>query len=168
MINEAAIALMSRMGIEVIVPSGLGCCGAIEHHLGEEEKALHSARRNVDILKKLHEEKPLDAIINTASGCGSMLKDYAHLLRNDVGYAKRAGDIAHLTRDITEVLAGHHHDRAKAMERYQGGLSRCLFSGAWAKGHQTTAHFAGQSGIYSAGSARGAFVLWLGRHLFLA
>ena len=104
-INEAAIALMSRMGIEVIVPAGLGCCGAIEHHLGEEEKALRSARRNVDILKKLHEEKPLDAIINTASGCGSMLKDYAHLLRNDVGYAKRAGDIAHLARDITEVLA---------------------------------------------------------------
>ncbi len=103
-INEAAIALMSQIGIEVIVPAGLGCCGAIEHHLGEEEKALRSARRHIDILKKLHEEQPLDAIINLASGCGSMLKDYPHLLRNEVGYAKRAGDIAHLARDITEVL----------------------------------------------------------------
>ena len=104
-VNEAAIELMSRMGIEVVVPPGLGCCGAIEHHLGEEDKALRSARRNIDLLKQLYEEQPFDAIVNLASGCGSILKDYAHLLRHEVGYAKRAGDIAHLVRDITEVLA---------------------------------------------------------------
>ena len=103
-INEATVSLLSRMGIEVIVPSGLGCCGAIEHHLGEEEKAIRSAKRNVDVLSKLHDKQPLDAIIITASGCGSMLKDYAHLLRNDEGYAKRAADIAELTHDVSEVL----------------------------------------------------------------
>ncbi|MCP4932846.1 MAG: glycolate oxidase subunit GlcF [bacterium] len=103
-INEATVALLSRMGIEVIVPSGLGCCGTIEHHLGEEEKAIRSAKRNVDVLSKLHDEQPLDAIVITASGCGSMLKDYAHLLRNDEGYAKRAADIAELTHDVSEVL----------------------------------------------------------------
>ena len=105
-INEATVALLSRMGVEVIVPAGLGCCGAIEHHLGEEEKAIHSARRNIDVLSKLHDEQPLDAILITASGCGSMLKDYAHLLRNEEGYAKRADDIAKLTQDVTEILDG--------------------------------------------------------------
>jgi glycolate oxidase iron-sulfur subunit len=105
-INEATVALLSRMGIEVIIPSGLGCCGAIEHHLGEEEKALRSAKRNVDVLSKLHNEQPVDAILVTASGCGSMLKDYAHLLRKEEGYAKRAGDIAHLAKDVTEILDG--------------------------------------------------------------
>ena len=104
-INEATIALLTRMGIEVVVPPGLGCCGAIEHHLGEQAKAISSARRNVDVLSKFHDEMPLDAIIITASGCGSMLKDYAHLLRNEAGYAQRAKDIASLTHDVTQVLA---------------------------------------------------------------
>ena len=103
-INEATIALLSRMGIEVIIPPGLGCCGAIEHQLGEEEKAIRAARRNVDVLTRLHDEQPLDAIFITASGCGAMLKDYAHLLRNEEGYARRAADIAHLTKDVTEIL----------------------------------------------------------------
>lgn len=105
-INEATVALLTRMGVEVIVPSGLGCCGAIEHQLGDEEKAVLSARRNVDVFSKLHHEQPLDAILITASGCGSMLKDYAHLLRHEEGYARRAGDIALLTRDVTEILEG--------------------------------------------------------------
>jgi len=103
-IHEATVALLSRMGVEVIVPTGLGCCGAIEHQLGEEEKAIRSAQRNVDVLSKLHDEQPLDAILVTASSCGSMLKDYAHLLRNKEGYAKRAGDIAALSKDVTEIL----------------------------------------------------------------
>ncbi len=104
-INEAAIALLSRMGVEVIVPSGLGCCGAFEQNLGEREKAVRSARRNIDVLSRLHDETPLDAILTTASGCGTMLKDYARLLHNDEGYARRAQDIAGLARDVTQVLA---------------------------------------------------------------
>ena len=103
-INEATVALLSRMGIEVVVPSGLGCCGAIEHQLGEQEKALRSARRNIDVLSKLHDKQPFDAILMTSSGCGTMVKDYAHLLRNEEGYARRAEDIAALTLDVTQVL----------------------------------------------------------------
>ncbi len=103
-INEAMIALLSRMGVEVIVPAGVGCCGAIEHQLGDEDKAIRAARRNIDVLTRLHDEQPLDGILTAASGCGSMLKDYAHLLRNDEGYAQRAGDIAALSLDVTEIL----------------------------------------------------------------
>ena len=103
-INPAAQALLSRAGVEITIPSDLGCCGAIEHHLGEDEKALTSARRNIDVLTRLYNEPDFDAIFTTASGCGSMLKDYAHLLRNDEAYAERAQNITDLTRDVTEIL----------------------------------------------------------------
>ena len=103
-INDASVALLTRMGVEVIVPAGLGCCGAIEHHLGEKARAVRSARRNVDILAKLHAKTPFDAIITTAAGCGTQVKDYGRLLRDEPGHAARAEDIAKLSKDITEVL----------------------------------------------------------------
>jgi glycolate oxidase iron-sulfur subunit len=103
-INEATVQLLTRMGVEVLVPAGLGCCGAIEHQLGETAHAIRSAKRNVDVLSKLHAETPLDAIILTASGCGSEVKDYPHLLRHEPGYAQRASDIARITRDVSEIL----------------------------------------------------------------
>src|SRR6218665_507404 len=70
-INEATLRLLARLGIEVVVPEDAGCCGALVHHMGREEQALASARRMVDAWLKVKEEGGLDAVIITASGCGT-------------------------------------------------------------------------------------------------
>jgi len=104
-INEATIRLLTRFGIEVEVPVGEGCCGALVHHMGREEEALAAARRNVDVWTKAIEDGGLDAIIITASGCGTTIKDYGHMLRLDPAYAEKAARVSALAKDITEYLA---------------------------------------------------------------
>ncbi|MDQ1185141.1 glycolate oxidase subunit GlcF [Agrobacterium larrymoorei] len=104
-INEATIRLLTRLGIEVVAPKGEGCCGALVHHMGREEQALALARRNVDVWMGAVEEGGLDAIIITASGCGTTIKDYGHMLRLDPAYAEKAAKISGLAKDITEYLA---------------------------------------------------------------
>ncbi len=105
-INDATIRLLTRLGIEVVLPDGEGCCGALVHHMGREEQALSSARRNVDVWMREIERGGLDAIIITASGCGTTIKDYGHMLRLDAAYAEKAQKVSALARDITEYLAG--------------------------------------------------------------
>ncbi|WP_306119169.1 MULTISPECIES: glycolate oxidase subunit GlcF [unclassified Roseitalea] len=104
-INTATIALLTRLGVEVVVPEGEGCCGALVHHMGREEQALEEARNNVDVWTRLIEEGGLDAIIVTASGCGTTIKDYGHMLRLDADYADKAARVSALASDITEYLA---------------------------------------------------------------
>ncbi|NTJ41434.1 glycolate oxidase subunit GlcF [Agrobacterium larrymoorei] len=104
-INEATISLLTRLGVEVVVPQGEGCCGALVHHMGREEQALAFARRNVDVWLREVEQGGLDAIIITASGCGTTIKDYGHMLRLDPAYAEKAAKVSALARDITEYLA---------------------------------------------------------------
>jgi glycolate oxidase iron-sulfur subunit len=104
-INEATIRLLTRHGCEVVVAPGSGCCGALVHHLGEEAPALALARANIDAWERTREAGGLDAIVANASGCGTMLKDYGFLLRNDPAYAENAARIAALARDISEVIA---------------------------------------------------------------
>lgn len=104
-INEAAISLLTRLGVEVVVPEGEGCCGALVHHMGREEAALASARQNVDAWTRQIENGGLDAIIITASGCGTTIKDYGFMLRLDPAYADKAAKISALAKDITEYLA---------------------------------------------------------------
>ncbi|HZC57930.1 MAG TPA: glycolate oxidase subunit GlcF [Xanthobacteraceae bacterium] len=101
-INAAAIAVLTRHGVEVVLPEGLGCCGSLVHHMGREEEALAQARANIDAVLAVG---GLDAIIITASGCGTTMKDYGFMLRNDPDYADRAAHISALTKDITEYLA---------------------------------------------------------------
>ncbi|MGL3606011.1 glycolate oxidase subunit GlcF [Rhizobium sp. G187] len=103
-INEAAIALLTRLGVEVVVPRGESCCGALVHHMGREEQALESARRNVDVWSRAVDEGGLDAIIVTTSGCGTTIKDYGHMLRLDPVYAEKAARISALAKDVTEYL----------------------------------------------------------------
>jgi len=103
-INAAAIRLLNRHGIEVVLPEGEVCCGAIVHHLGREDEALGFVRRNIDAWMHEIEGRGLDAILVTASGCGTMIKDYGFLLRNDPGYATNAARVAALTKDISEYL----------------------------------------------------------------
>ncbi len=104
-INEAAIALLTRLGVEVVVPRGEACCGALVHHMGREEQALASARRNIDAWTRQIEKGGLDAILITASGCGTTIKDYGFMLRLDPAYAEKAARVSALAKDITEFLA---------------------------------------------------------------
>jgi glycolate oxidase iron-sulfur subunit len=104
-INDATIALLTRLGIEVVLPKGEGCCGALVHHMGREEDALADARRNVDAWTREIEAGGLDAIVITASGCGTTIKDYGFMLREDPAYADKAARVSGLARDVTEYLA---------------------------------------------------------------
>jgi glycolate oxidase iron-sulfur subunit len=103
-ISRSAIRLLRRHGVDVVVVKDETCCGALVHHLGREDEARGYARRNIDAWTAVIREKPLDAIIMTTSGCGTMVKDYGHLLERDRGYAERAAYISGLARDITEFI----------------------------------------------------------------
>ena len=102
-INTATVRLLTRFGAEVVVAAGSGCCGALQHHLGEEAPALALARANIDAWEMAAAGGGLDAIVANASGCGSMLKDYGFLLRTDPVYAEKAARIAALARDVSEI-----------------------------------------------------------------
>ena len=104
-INDATIRLLGRHGVEVVLPKGEGCCGALVHHMGREAEALDYARTNVDVWTREIEAGGLDAIVITASGCGTTIKDYGFMLRDDPAYAQKAARVSGLAKDITEVLA---------------------------------------------------------------
>jgi len=104
-INEATVSLLTRLGVEVVVARGEGCCGALVHHMGREEEALSFARRNVDAWTREIEQGGLDAIVITASGCGTTIKDYGYMLRLDPAYSQKAARVSALAKDITEYLA---------------------------------------------------------------
>lgn len=104
-INEAAISLLTRIGVEVVVPEGEACCGALVHHMGREEAALAAARVNVDAWTREIDRGGLDAIVITTSGCGTTIKDYGFMLRLDPAYAERAKRVSALAKDVTEYLA---------------------------------------------------------------
>ncbi len=104
-INAASLRLLNRFGIEVVTPKGEGCCGSLVHHMGREEEALAQARRNVDVWTREIETGGLDAIIVTASGCGTTIKDYGYMLRLDPAYKDKAARVSELAKDVTEYLA---------------------------------------------------------------
>ncbi|MBA2126868.1 glycolate oxidase iron-sulfur subunit [Hyphomicrobium methylovorum] len=106
-INDATIRLFARGGIDVVVSNGAGCCGALSLHIGREEEAVRMARANVEAWSKEIAKGGVDAIIINTSGCGTTVKDYGHLLRYETEYAKRAKDIAAMTKDVSEFLDGY-------------------------------------------------------------
>ncbi len=103
-INDATIRLLSRMGCEVVITRNTGCCGALNHHLGKTSKAKTQAQANIEDWAKECEDNGLDAIVVNASGCGTMVKEYAHLFRNSTTLSKRANLISKLTYDVSELL----------------------------------------------------------------
>jgi len=103
-INEAATRLLTRKGYEVVL-AGEGCCGSLVHHMGREQQALGNARAAIDLWTREIETNGLDAIIVTASGCGTTIKDYGYMLRNDPAYAAKAARVSALAKDISEYLA---------------------------------------------------------------
>ncbi|MFA9477974.1 (Fe-S)-binding protein [Phycisphaerales bacterium AB-hyl4] len=102
-VNRQTVALLQLAGCEVYVPRAQQCCGAIHHHGGNIEAARKMAKANIDAMLEI-DGKPIDAIVNNAAGCGAMLKEYDHLLRDDPAYADKAKAFARKTRDITELL----------------------------------------------------------------
>jgi glycolate oxidase iron-sulfur subunit len=105
-INEATIRLLTRHGCEVVITHGSGCCGALSHHLGETPRALSLARANIDTWEKERAAAGLDAIVINASGCGTVVKDYGFMMREDPLYTEKAARIASLARDVTEIIEG--------------------------------------------------------------
>jgi glycolate oxidase iron-sulfur subunit len=104
-INEAAIRVLTRHGIEVVVAHE-GCCGSLVHHLGRESEARLAARRQIDAWTAEIEGEGLDAILVTASGCGTTVKDYGFMLRAEEAYADKAARVSRLAKDISEYLTG--------------------------------------------------------------
>lgn len=104
-ITQSAIRILNRHGIDVAIPPGPDCCGSLVHHMGREAEALAGARANVDAWTREIEGEGLDAILATISGCGTTVKDYGFMLRNDPAYAAKAARVSGLTRDVSEYLA---------------------------------------------------------------
>jgi glycolate oxidase iron-sulfur subunit len=103
-INEAAIRVLTRHGVEVVLVRDEQCCGALTHHMGRDDDALASARANVRAWTAEAARGGLDAILVTTSGCGTVIKDYGHMLREDPQFAASAATVSALARDISEYL----------------------------------------------------------------
>src|SRR5262245_9447658 len=103
-INAAAARVLDRLGISLAEAAGVGCCGAVTHHLNMQAEALPFVKANIDAWWP-HVEQGAEAIVITASGCGTMVADYGHLLAHDPAYAAKAARISELAKDISEVVA---------------------------------------------------------------
>ena len=102
-INEATIRLLTRHGCEVVIAEGAGCCGALTHHMGKAAESHASAAKNIRAWTREVEGAGLDAIVINTSGCGTTVKDYGHMFRNDP-LAAEAAQVAGLARDVSEVM----------------------------------------------------------------
>lgn len=102
--NAAAARVLDKLGISLIRAPGAGCCGAVSHHLSAHEEGLDYMRRNIDAWWP-YVEQGVEAIINTASGCGVVVKDYGELLKHDTDYAEKAKKISALAMDLSEILS---------------------------------------------------------------
>ncbi len=103
-INEATVRLLTRRGIEVVVARGAGCCGALTHHMGKVTDSHASARANIAAWTREIDGDGLDAIIINASGCGTTVKDYGFMFRDDPAMGEAAAQVSALTRDVSEYL----------------------------------------------------------------
>ncbi|AOB31883.1 glycolate oxidase iron-sulfur subunit [Bordetella sp. H567] len=122
-IDAATIRVLDSLGIGTMVVAGSGCCGAINLHLDDASTALGQMRANVDAWWPLVESGRVEAIVMNASGCGAMVKEYAHHLRKDPAYADRAARIVSLVRDVSEVVAPH----ARELRERLGAPVRAAF-----------------------------------------
>lgn len=102
-INDATIRLLTRLGCEVVVAKGAGCCGALTHHMGKTAESHATAAKNIRAWAAEMDGDGLDAIVINTSGCGTTVKDYGHMFRNDA-LAADATRIAGIAKDVSEVL----------------------------------------------------------------
>ena len=102
-INDATIRMLTRLGAEVVVAEGAGCCGALTHHMGKSAQSHATAAKNIRAWAKEMDGDGLDAIVINTSGCGTTVKDYGHMFRNDA-LADDAARVAGIAMDVSEVL----------------------------------------------------------------
>jgi glycolate oxidase iron-sulfur subunit len=100
-VNAATARVLAAEGCEVVAPPGQGCCGALSMHAGREAEAQRFARRTIDVF----DAAGVDTVVVNAAGCGSSMKEYGHLLRDDPSYAERAREFSARVRDVSEFLA---------------------------------------------------------------
>ena len=103
-INEATIRILNRHGVEVIVPKKIRCCGSLNHHLGKNEDANTDFVNNINVWYDEYLKGNLDAILSNTSGCGTTIKDYGFIFRNNREMKKKAQKISELTKDVSEYL----------------------------------------------------------------
>ena len=101
-VNQATLRVLAAEGCEVVIPEDLGCCGALSVHAGRDDEARALARPTIEAL----EATGADAIVVNAAGCGSSMKEWGHLFRDDPAWAERAAALAAKVKDVTELLAG--------------------------------------------------------------
>lgn len=102
-INDATIRLLRRLGCEVVIAKGQGCCGALTHHMGKEDLSHSHAAATIRAFMAEHRAAGLDAIVINTSGCGTTVKDYGHMFRNDA-LAEDAATVVGLALDVSELL----------------------------------------------------------------
>ena len=102
--NAATARVLDRLGIQLVRAPQAGCCGAVSHHLDAPTEGLDYARRNIDAWWP-HVEQGIEAIVITASGCGTMVAEYGHLLARDPAYTEKAKRVSALMKDISQVIA---------------------------------------------------------------
>ena len=102
-INAATVRLLTRLGAEVVVADGMGCCGALVHHMGQESRSHAQAAANIRAWQKVKANGGLDAVVINTSGCGTTVKDYGHMLRT-TDLAEDAAEISALACDVSELL----------------------------------------------------------------
>ena len=123
-INDATIRLLTRMGAEVVVARGAGCCGALTHHMGKTDESHAFAAANIEAWSAEIDGAGLDAIVINTSGCGTTVKDYGHMFRNDP-LAEKAARVSKLARDVSEVLLDlmpKDHDYATPVRPARDGV----------------------------------------------
>tara|TARA_B100000427_G_scaffold328193_1_gene340706 strand:- start:67 stop:1377 length:1311 start_codon:yes stop_codon:yes gene_type:complete len=103
-INESTIRLLNRHNVEVVVLPEIKCCGSLNHHLGKKDLAHSSFSKNINLWYEEYLKNGLDAIISNTSGCGTTLKDYGFIFRNNKDLKKKAKKISELSKDITEYI----------------------------------------------------------------
>lgn len=125
-INSATARVLDAAGIQTLVADEAGCCGAIRTHLNDHDGGLADMRRNIDAWWPLVAKGAVEAIVMNASGCGVMVKEYAHALRADPAYADKARRISELTRDLSELLPDLV-PRLKPKVRLRGTATKLAF-----------------------------------------
>lgn len=120
--NDAAARVLDKLGIQLISPKGTGCCGAVSQHLAAPKEAGDFIRHNIDAWWP-HVEAGAEAILISASGCGALVKDYGHLLKDDPAYAEKAARVTEIAKDIGEVL----RDEPLPVERLKLKQKRIAF-----------------------------------------
>jgi len=122
--NANSVGLLNRIGYDVFIPAGQGCCGALHAHNGNLERARECARHNVEVFERL----AVEAVVINAAGCGSTLKEYGALLREDPVWAERGRKFSAKVRDLTEFLASAglpSHSTPKPVAQARVGKITC-------------------------------------------